>query len=101
MDIKKTEIHIRIKKRNMNKCWTIIENIDKIKEKDTTHKDLTDEKFAEVLVKNLQKICSCRGFVEQDDNKTTIKFQGTHSDKLKDYLIKTYKFSADDVKLHG
>lgn len=99
--IKNEEIHIKSKKRNLNKSWTILNNIDIIKNKDIKGSTLTTDQYANILVKNLQKICSCRGFVVKEEDELTIQFQGDHKETIKELLMKTFDFKTENIKVHN
>lgn len=99
--IKIEEIHIKSKKRNLNKSWTIIENLDIIKSKDIKNSGKTIEDYSIVLIKDLQKVCNCRGFAVKELDQICIQFQGDHKETIKNYLMKTFDFKEENIKLHG
>ena len=91
-DLKEASVnyHIRIRQRNGRKCWTFVENLDYLNEKD-------DSKFLEKLNKEFKKRFCCNGSIEDD----VIQLQGDHRDEVKRMLMKKFKVKEKNIKIHG
>jgi translation initiation factor 1 len=88
LDNEAINVHIRIQKRNGKKCWTFIENMEKIN---------SDQKFLKKLTQSLGKSFQCSAFLKSN----MIHLTGDHRDKVKEYLVKNLDVSEKNIKIHG
>ena len=84
------KINIYIKQRNNKKYWTIINNLTKIENIDLKK-----------TLKDLKKLLSCNGTILKNEVETFIQIQGNHGIDVRNYLIKTYSISKENILLHG
>ena len=83
------EIHIKIQQRNQRKCFTFVENVEKLPLGKLTVKDITSifkQKF------------SCGGSVSADN---VIKLNGDKREEVKEYLMTKYSLEGSQIKIHG
>ena len=92
-----TDIHIRIQQRNKRKCWTIVENLDKID---------NDEKFLDRVAKKFRKKFNCSAAVKKadknpDNPSKIIQLTGDNRENIKQFLIDEKIVDKDCIKMHG
>lgn len=78
-------VHIRIKQRNARHCLTLVEGID------DPHQ----------ILKYLKKTLATNGTLFKEDTRTVIQLQGDHRQKVRDFLIVSKLFEANQIKMHG
>jgi translation initiation factor 1 len=86
-----SKIHIRLQKRNARKSFTIIEGL-KLDVDETT-------KF----LKKMKIMFCCAGYLKNIDEfgGEVIQMSGDNRHKIKDFIIKEYKYNGDDISIHG
>ena len=85
------KINIRIKQRNNKKNWTIIENLECVKDLDI-----------KLFNKDLKKTLCCNSSIQYtDDNNPIIQLQGDHREVIKNYLNEKLEIEKDNIIVHG
>lgn len=88
------EIHIRVQKRNRNKCITLIEGLDKI---DSIHnKDI--DLFLNTIIAYLRKRYNCGGNLKKPEN--IIQLMGDHGENVKEYLLIYNLVEETQIRMH-
>lgn len=93
------EIHIKVQQRNGKKCWTLIEGIEQIRDK-----NISVDIFLKNVLTDLKDKFNCGGSIMKKTNNaniTSIQLNGDHREELKEYIIKKYDLKAHQLKVHG
>jgi translation initiation factor SUI1 len=86
-----TKIHIRFLKRTNRKSFTIIQGLK------------FDQEKTNIFIKKMKTKFCCAGYIKEMEefNGEVIQFTGDFRTGIKDILINEYKFSAEDIIMHG